>query len=76
MVSALQHSQGCIWVGQPSRGDLSRALIRFVIGPKLFGDRGMDMRMKPLLSQFSDLQEAIFMVFVSAAQNLHFPTSL
>ena len=48
----------------------------FVIGPKLFGDRGMDMKMKALLLRFSDLQEAIFMVFVSAAQNLHFPTSL
>lgn len=75
-VSALQHSQGCIWVGQPSRGDLSRALIRFVIGPRLFGDRGMDMKMRALLLQFPDIREAIFMVFASAAQNLHFLTSL
>ena len=75
-VSALQHSQGWIWVDQPSRGDLGRALIRFVIGPRPFGDRGMDMKMRALLLQFSDIQEAIFMVVASAAQNLHFSTSL
>ena len=75
-VSALQHSQGWIWVGQPSRGDLGRALISFVIGPRLFGDKGMDMKMRALLLQFSDIWEAIFMVIALAAQNLHFSTSL
>lgn len=75
-MSALQHSQGWIWVGQPSRGDLGRALISFVIGPRLFGDKGMDMKMRALLLQFSDIWEAIFMVIALAAQNLHFSTSL
>lgn len=63
-------------MGQPSRGDLGRALIRFFIGPRPFGERGMDMKMRALLLQFSDIQKAIFMVVASAAQNLHFSTGL